>query len=88
MDGTLTVNTAWTSEDCLTVEPRQEVIDKINELAMSNFIVIHTARRHELYVNTIKWLNKHNVKYHAIRMEKMPCDVFYDSDAVNDLSKL
>ena len=88
IDGTLTMTTAWTEEDCLSVEPRPEVIAKINELSLKNFIVIHTARRHELYLPTIKWLSTHNVKYHAIAMGKMPCDVIYDEDAINDYRKL
>lgn len=88
IDGTLTKTSAWTEEQCLTVEPRPEVIAKINELSKTNFIVIHTARRHELYLATIQWLNTHGVRYHAISMGKMPCDVIFDLDAINDYQKL
>lgn len=88
IDGTLCFDSAWTSEGCLAGKPRTEVIKKVNELHKSNFIIIHTARRHELYLPTIKWLNKHDVRYHAIRMDKMPADIIFDLDAINDLSKL
>lgn len=88
IDGTLTKTSAWTEEECLTVEPRLDVIKRINELFHFNFIIIHTARRHELYMSTIQWLQKHNVRYHAIRMEKMPADVIVDLDVINKLEDL
>jgi len=88
IDGTLTKTSAWTEEECLTVEPRPDVIARVNELYGKNFIIIHTARRHELYHNTILWLKTHNVRYHAICMEKMPSDIILDLDAVNRLEDL
>jgi len=88
IDNTLTVGSAWTEEECLTLEPRLDVIARVNELYGTNFIIIHTARRHELYLNTIKWLNKHNVRFHAVSFEKMPCDQIFDLDAINRLEDL
>lgn len=88
IDGTLTKTTAWTAQDCLDAEPRLDVIERVNELYHHNFIIIHTARRHELYLNTIKWLNKHNVRFHAVSFEKMPCDQIFDLDAINRLEDL
>ena len=85
IDGTLTVNTCWTGEEAEKAEPNQAMIDKVNELYMHNFIVIHTARRHELYHPTIKWLDKHGVRYHAVRFEKMPSNVIIDLDAINEI---
>lgn len=88
IDGTLTNSSAWTEEECLNAEPNLIMINKVNELHALNFIIIHTARRHELYIATIAWLNKYEVRYHAIRMEKLPCDIIVDLDSVNDINKL
>ena len=88
LDNTLSVGSAWTCDECETLEPRLDVIEKINELAERNFIVIHTARRHGLYQSTIKWLEKNGVKYHAVRFEKMPCDQIFDLDAINRVEDL
>lgn len=89
VDGTLTKETSWTEEDCLNAEPRQDVIDKLNELSKTNFIVIYTARREHLYHASMSWIRKHNVQYHATNFgTKMPADVYFDLDVINDLSKL
>ncbi len=88
IDGTLTKDTAWDAEGCLNAEPRTEAIKRVNELSLKNFIIIHTARRHELYLPTIEWLNKNNVRFHAVSFGKMPCDQIYDEDAINDWRKL
>ena len=81
VDGTLTKGCAWDDESIRNAEPNQEMIDKINQLHEKNFIVIHTARRHERYLATIDWLTKNGVRYHAIRMEKCPGDYIVDCDA-------
>jgi hypothetical protein len=88
LDNTLSVGSAWTCDECETLEPRQDAIDKINELYEHNFIVIHTARRHGLYGSTIKWLERNGVRYHALRFEKMPCDIIFDLDAINKVEDL
>jgi uncharacterized HAD superfamily protein len=88
IDGTLTKGCAWDDDSILSAEPNQEMIDKVNELHERNFIVIHTARRHERYLATVKWLAKNNVRYHAIRMEKCPGDLIVDLDAVNKVEDL
>ena len=63
--------------------PIQENIDLVNDLSKSNFIVIHTARRHSMYEKTIRWLNKYGVDFHSIRMDKMPADVYLDDKSFN-----
>jgi len=45
VDGTLTKDCCWTPEDCLKAEPRQEVIDKVNEIYLRHFIVIKVLLR-------------------------------------------
>ena len=77
-DGTLTKDVCWTREQMTEAKPRQEIIDIVNEWGKSNFIVIHTARRHECYLETYNWLQKHGVRFHAISMGKCPADFYLD----------
>lgn len=88
LDGTLTLDTAWTEEDCLTVRPNTENIEKLNKLYGKHFIVLHTARRWELCPNTMEWVHRNGIKYHAVRFDKMPCDAVIDSDAITDFNFL
>jgi len=88
LDNTLSIGSAWTSDECENLPPRQEAIDKINQLSEMHFIVIHTARRHGLYQSTVRWLEKNGVRYHAISMGKMPCDKLFDLDAINRVEDL
>jgi len=84
VDGTLTNETCWNNDDCLNATPKQKVIDHVNELfENNNYILIYTARKHSLYEATVKWLNKHNVHYHAIRMGKLPADIYIDDKMIN-----
>lgn len=80
LDGTLTHDHCWTLEECEKAEPRQEVINKVNEVYLTNFIVIYTARRDENIPATLKWLRKNGVMYHAISNIKIPTDVGYVDD--------
>lgn len=82
VDNTLTLDTAWNATECLAAKPNRKVINHINKLYESNFIVIHTARRHNLYEATVQWLNANGVKYHAICMGKMPADMYIDDRAI------
>lgn len=83
IDQTLTIESCWTAQEALQATPNQKMVDYINELHKSDFIVIYTARRHELYNATVKWLKAHDVRYHAIQMEKMPADLYLDDRALN-----
>jgi arabinogalactan endo-1,4-beta-galactosidase len=82
-DGFLTNETCWTEEEMREATPRTAAIKKVNELFKANFIIIHTARRNEFYQVTIDWLTKNGVRFHAIRMEKMPADLYYDDRCQN-----
>lgn len=87
MDGTLCYTSGWTESDCIKAKPNKEIIKRVNDLFKKNFIIIHTARKHEMYNVTIKWLDKHKVRYHAIRMEKMPA-TFYVDDKMKKFAEL
>ena len=82
-DGTLTTSIAWTEEEMRNAISRTEVIEKVNELYERNFVVIHTARRHAFYEVTIDWLKRNNVRYHSIRMGKLPADLYIDDKCIN-----
>lgn len=88
IDGVLTKDTAWCKEECLELEANQEAIDFVNELYYTNHIIIYTARSEEMRKETEYWLKKHGVRYHALRMDKMPCDILLDDRTVNNLKDL
>lgn len=83
IDATLTKNVCWTSEECLNATPNMEVIHYVNELFVSQFVIIYTGRGITLAEATLKWLTKHNVRYHAIKFEKMPYSHILDLDAIS-----
>jgi uncharacterized HAD superfamily protein len=80
VDDTLTHETCWTVEQCENATPRQDVIDRVNEVSITNFIVIYTARRDFLIPATLKWLRKHGVVFHAFSNNKCPTDIGYLDD--------
>ena len=82
VDGTLTKETCWTDYECISATPDQEAIDWVNKMYESNFIVIYTARRNCLYIPTLRWLERHGVKYHSVKFEKVPGKIV-DRDAIN-----
>ena len=58
VDGTLCEGMAWTPEDCLKLKPKQKIVDRLNELAKTKFIVIYTSRRDHLIPTTMEWLRR------------------------------
>lgn len=82
IDQTLTQEVCFTEDQCLSATPRQDLIDKVNDLYGSNFILIYTGRRIELSEATLLWLERCGVKYHAIKFEKTPYDLFIEQDSV------
>jgi len=83
VDVTLTEDTAWDADGCSSAEPRQEIIDLANLAHKSFFNVIHTARRSELYNETMLWLGKNAVRFQAVHFDKMASDVYIDDKAYN-----
>ncbi len=79
LDGVLCESEYWGEGD---PKPIQKNINIVNRLALKHFVVIHTARRYEWAEHTLNWLDRHGVRYHAIRFGKMPCDVLCDDKAV------
>ena len=83
IDGCLTADTAWTSEDCLRAKPRLDVIEKVNELYKENFIVLYTARRDHLIPATLEWCRRNNVHFQAISNLKVGAEIYIDDRCVN-----
>ncbi len=88
LDNTLCVGKHWTTEkECLEAEPIPEMIKAVNELFKDDFIVIYTARQNWLMNATYDWLDKNNVRYHAVSNKKVSFDLLID-DTVLPLSAL
>uniref|UniRef100_A0A6M3JTX5 Polynucleotide kinase n=1 Tax=viral metagenome TaxID=1070528 RepID=A0A6M3JTX5_9ZZZZ len=82
-DGTLSEGECYTNDEVLKAIPRLDVIEKVNELSKTKFIVIFTARRIHLAEASIRWLNHHEVQYQAISFQKTPCDILIDDKVMN-----
>ena len=83
LDGTLCSSICWDEKACLNVSPKRRMVEKVNELFQSKFIVIYTARRDHLIPATLQWLRKYSVNYHAISNLKTPVDCYIDDLAIN-----
>jgi uncharacterized HAD superfamily protein len=81
VDGTLCVEQCWCPNDVLDATPIKKNIFMVNRLHVKNFIIIYTARRDEMMSNTLIWLKKHNVRYHAVSNHKIPFDFYLDTIA-------
>lgn len=68
------------SVDLDGVLDKKENVKKINKLFEDpqNYIVIHTARSKSIRKETEEFLFKHQIKYHALVMEKMRADYYID----------
>jgi len=79
LDGTLCVGrTLYSSEDALKAEPIQAMINRVNKLYITDFVIIYTARQNHFISATLDWLDAHNVHYHAISNKKIPLDNLID----------
>lgn len=79
LDKTLTKQTCWSWDDCINAEPDEEIVRFVNNLYDSHHtVIIYTARKHNLYEPTIRWLNRVGVRYSAVRMEKLVADYYLD----------
>jgi DNA invertase Pin-like site-specific DNA recombinase len=81
-DGTLSRGVCWTVKEVKEAKPRVGIIRQVNRLYLTNFIVIYTARRDHLLVETLKWLRKNGVSFHAISNNKIPAACYLDDKAL------
>ena len=68
----------------ITDDKRTKVADVMSELFEdpNNFIVVYTARSYSIFHETRELLNKHNIKHHALVMEKIRADVYVDDKGI------
>lgn len=81
LDNTLCEGKAWRKGmegEALFAKPIQWMINKVNALYETDFIIIYTARQNFLMSVTFDWLEKNNVHYHAISNKKIPLDAVID----------
>lgn len=87
VDENLTIEDCFTEEDCLNATPDQDMIDWVNRQYKYHYIVICSARRHELYLPTIEWLRRYGVKYHSTSFQSKPPGRQCDRRAINNTEK-
>jgi uncharacterized HAD superfamily protein len=88
LDGTLCHGQHWNTEDeALNAVPYKDMIHTVNRLYKTDFIIIYTARQNWLMNSTFEWLDRNNVKYHAVMNKKCPVEIMVDdiSKAVREL---
>jgi len=83
VDDHLCEEVCFTPEECLNATPVKEWIDWTNEKFETDYIVICTARRHSLYMSTIKWLEEHKVHFHSTCFNSKPPGTIVDRRAEN-----
>lgn len=83
LDNTLCVGKHWSSpEKALKARPIKEMIDYSNQYYRDDFVIIYTARQNFLMSATFEWLDRNNVKYHAVMNKKCPLDLLIDDKAI------
>lgn len=76
-------------EEPLQEEPREEMIELVNDLyKQGHTIIIYTARREEVREETQYFLNEWGVMHHALKMEKPGYALLIDDKAMSDESAL
>ena len=88
LDGTLTVGEWWGKGD---PEPRKDIISLVNKMYLDgHHIIIFTARKEEWRSQTVEWLSRNSVWYHALNMGKMGADIYIDDKSIrpDEIQKL
>lgn len=84
LDGTLTRNVCWTKTEMLVAEPNHEMIDWVNQRYSECYVVIIFTARHESFrQETNYWLKVNGVKFHALRMNKIPSSLMVDDCSIH-----
>ncbi len=87
IDGTLINSSFSDSEGYKVTSVDYDEINKIKKLYNDGHtIIIHTARRWDIYNITIKQLEDYNIKYHQLVMGK-PSGVYVDKDSVKTIGE-
>ena len=86
LDGTITK--APNGRDYADAEIDKDAFEALRSLAANHWVVIYTARPERDRSTTTDWLARHGIVYHALVMDKMPCDKLYDDKAATDFSNV
>jgi len=81
MDNTICRGDHYTPEECIRAVPDMNMISIVNKLSDRKYIIIYTARKYKLAEDTLKWLDKWNVRYNAISFRKTNTDIYIDDRA-------
>lgn len=83
VDGTLTKEICWSESDCLSATPNIPLIEWSNrQYYRKCTIIIYTARHESLRQATNYWLKKNEVRFHALRMNKIPATILVDDRTI------
>jgi uncharacterized HAD superfamily protein len=77
LDGTLTKEICWTSEQCLDATPT-ELIGLVKELTKKNTVIIYTARQNHLMNATFEWIEKQGIGRCPVSNFKIGTDYYID----------
>lgn len=75
IDGLLCRGNYWGKGDPKVIRRARTYLKEIFPRA---FIVINTARRYSFAKETLLWLDRNNIPYHAIHFEKVPAEFYID----------
>ncbi len=79
LDGVLSMGEFWGKKASKEPKPIRKNINLVNNLVLSgHHIVIYTSRREWWRRETEKWLLKHKVLYHSLKMGKLAADFYLD----------
>ena len=83
LDNTLCIGEHWGSPaQALKAKPIKKMIEYVNErYYKDHFVIIYTARQNRLMNATFEWLDRNNVKYHAVMNKKCPVELLIDDTA-------
>jgi uncharacterized HAD superfamily protein len=91
IDGVIADGECWSPEDALKAKPIQENIDLLYQLIYAgHHIILYTSRKEWWRPETEAWLQKNKVPYHALVMNKTPCDFNIDDKniSIKDIKKI
>ena len=70
------------------IKPNTKEIELLNRLKKTGYtIILHTARRWDLYDITIKQMKKYNIQFDQLVMGK-PIGIYIDSDSEKSIANL
>jgi len=85
LDGTLCFKESWSINEVINAKPISKHIEINNNLYKAGaHIIIYTARPEMWRAETVYWLHKNGVRYHALEMNyrKLGADFYIDDKSL------